>query len=65
MLMMRNDILLLSDEEVLASLDAYKKRKALNAGNNLKPSFYAACGGKNKRANSILLGPRINSIRRN
>ena len=46
MLMMRNDILLLSDEEVLASLDAYKKLKALNAGNNLKPSFYAACGGK-------------------
>ncbi len=46
MLMMRNDILLLSDEEVLASLDAYKKRKALNAGNNLKPSFYAACGRK-------------------
>ena len=27
MLMMRSDILLLSDEEVLASLDAYKKRK--------------------------------------
>ena len=46
MLMMRNDILLLSDEEVLASLDAYKKRKALNVGNNLKPSFYAACGRK-------------------
>ena len=46
MLMMRSDIVFLSDEEVLASLDAYKKRKALNAGNNLKPSFYAACEGK-------------------
>ena len=26
MLMMRNDLLLLSDEEVLSSLEAYKKR---------------------------------------
>ena len=47
MLMIRNDILLLSDEEVLASLDAYKKRKAFNADSNLKPSFFAAGKGKN------------------
>ena len=47
MLMMRSDIVLLSDEEVLASLDAYKKRKAFNADSNLKPSFFAAGKGKN------------------
>ena len=36
MLMMRFDIVFLSDEEVLASLDAYKKRKTLNHADNLK-----------------------------
>tara|TARA_B100000214_G_scaffold372377_1_gene350516 strand:- start:3704 stop:3901 length:198 start_codon:yes stop_codon:yes gene_type:complete len=65
MLMMRNDILLLSDEEVLASLDAYKKRKAFNADSNLKPSFLLRAKGKIERANSILFGPRTNSFRRN
>lgn len=40
MLMMRSDILLLSDEEVLASLDAYKKRKTFNDGNDLKAIVY-------------------------
>ena len=42
MLMMRSDILLLSDEEVLASLDAYKKRETFNNGNNLKTNVYTA-----------------------
>jgi hypothetical protein len=46
MLMMRSDILLLSDEEVLASLDAYKKRKTLNDDDNLKTNLYAAGGHK-------------------
>ena len=40
MLMMRSDILLLSYEEVLASFDAYKKRKTYNHGNNLKANVY-------------------------
>ena len=40
MLIMRSDILLLSDEEVLASLDAYKKRKTFNDGNDLKAIVY-------------------------
>ena len=42
MLMIRSDILLLSDEEVLASLDAYNKRKTFNDGKNLKIDVYAA-----------------------
>ena len=46
MLMMRSDILLLSDEEVLASLDAYKKRKTFNDDHNLKTNLYAAGGHK-------------------
>tara|TARA_Y100000589_G_scaffold132621_1_gene126582 strand:- start:2707 stop:2853 length:147 start_codon:yes stop_codon:yes gene_type:complete len=47
MLMMRSDILLLSDEEVLASLDAYKKRKTFNDDDdNLKTNLYAAGGHK-------------------
>ena len=36
MLMMRRDILLLSDEEVLASLGAYKKSRSLNDAKNAK-----------------------------
>ena len=39
MLMIRSDILLLSDEEVLASLYAYNKRKTLIDGKNLKQTF--------------------------
>ena len=46
MLMMRNDILLLSDEEVLASLDAYKKRKTLNHADNLKTNVNISGGDK-------------------
>ncbi len=42
MLMIRSDILLLSDEEVLASLYAYNKRKTFNDGRNLKINVYAA-----------------------
>ena len=42
MLMIRSDILLLSDEEVLASLDAYNKRKTFNDGKSLKINFYTA-----------------------
>ena len=34
MLMMRSDILLLSDEEILASLGAYKKSRSLNDAKN-------------------------------
>ena len=46
MLMIRSDILLLSDEEVLASLYAYNKRKTLIDGKNLKTTPYAAGGHK-------------------
>ena len=42
MLMIRSDILLLSDEEVLASLYAYNKRQTLNDGKNLKINVHAA-----------------------
>ena len=42
MLMIRSDILLLSDEEVLASLDAYKKRKTFNDDHNRKTNLYTA-----------------------
>ena len=42
MLMIRSDILLLSDEEVLASLYAYNKSKTFNDGKNLKINVYAA-----------------------
>jgi hypothetical protein len=42
MLMIRSDILLLSDEEVLASLYAYNKRKTFNYSKNLKINVYAA-----------------------
>ena len=42
MLMIRSDILLLSDEEVLASLDAYNKRKTFNDGKSLKINVYTA-----------------------
>ena len=45
MLMIRSDILLLSDEEVLASLYAYNKRKTL-IDKNLKTNPYAAGGHK-------------------
>ena len=46
MLMMRSDIVLLSDEEVLASLDAYKKRKTFNHANNLKTNVAVSGGDK-------------------
>ena len=42
MLMVRGDILFLSDEEVLASLYAYNKRKTFNDDANLKINVYAA-----------------------
>ena len=62
MLMIRSDILLLSDEEVLASLYAYNKRKTFNDGKNLKINVYAADRDKNERANSILFSPGINYL---
>ena len=46
MLMMRSDILSLSDEEVLASLDVYKKRKTFNDGSNLKVNVFTVDGDK-------------------
>jgi len=46
MLMMRSDIVLLSDEEVLASLDAYKKRKTFNHAKNLKTNVDVSGGDK-------------------
>lgn len=49
--MMRSDIVLLSDEEVLASLDAYKKRKTCHHANNLKTNVYVSRGDKNEWAN--------------
>ena len=36
MLMMRSDLLFLSDEEVLKSLDAYKKIKSLSNAKTVK-----------------------------
>jgi len=36
MLMMRSDLLFLSDEEVLKSLDAYKKDKDLSSAKKVK-----------------------------
>ena len=49
MLMIRSDILLLSDEEVLASLYAYNKRKTFNDGKNLKINVYAADRDKKRK----------------
>ena len=46
MLMMRSDIVLLGDEEVLASIDAYKKRKTFNHANNLKSNVDVSGGDK-------------------
>ena len=46
MLMMRSDIVLLSDEEVLASLDAYKKCKTFNHAKNLKTNVDVSGGDK-------------------
>ena len=44
--MMRSDILLLSDEEVLASLNAYKKSKNFNHSDNLRTNGYVSSGDK-------------------
>ena len=46
MLMMRSGILLLSDEEILASLNIYKKRKIFNDDDNLKTNLYPTGGVK-------------------
>lgn len=46
MLMMRSDIVLLSDEEVLASIDAYKKSKTFNQYDKLKTHVYVSSGDK-------------------
>ena len=46
MLMMRSDIVFLSDEEVLASLDAYKKRKTFNHSDSQKTNVYISSGDK-------------------
>ena len=46
MLMMRSDIVLLGDEEVLASIDAYKKSKTFNHSDNLKTNVYVSSGDK-------------------
>ena len=47
MLMMRSDILLLSDEEILASLGAYKKSRSLNDAKNAENKLRAVERNKN------------------
>ena len=47
MLMMRSDILLLSDEEILASLGAYKKSRSLNDAKNAETKPPAVERNKN------------------
>ena len=47
MLMMRSDILLLSDEEILASLGAYKKSRSLNDAKNAENKLPAVERNKN------------------
>ena len=39
MLMMRSDLLFLNDEEVLKSLDAYKKIKSFKDVNKVRPKL--------------------------
>ena len=47
MLMVRSDILLLSDEEILASLGAYKKSRSLNDAKNAETKPPAVERNKN------------------
>ena len=47
MLMVRSDILLLSDEEILASLGAYKKSRSLNDAKNAENKLRAVERNKN------------------
>ena len=47
MLMVRSDILLLSDEEILASLGAYKKSRSLNDAKNAETKLPAVERNKN------------------
>ena len=47
MLMVRSDILLLSDEEILASLGAYKKSRSLNDAKNAENKIPAVERNKN------------------
>ena len=47
MLMLRSDILLLSDEEILASLGAYKKSRSLNDAKNAENKLRAVERNKN------------------
>ena len=47
MLMVRSDILLLSDEEILASLGAYKKSRSLNDAKNAENKLPAVERNKN------------------
>ncbi|MEC9046084.1 MAG: hypothetical protein VX879_10295 [Pseudomonadota bacterium] len=47
MLMVRSDILLLSDEEILASLGAYKKSRGLNDAKNAVNKLPAVERNKN------------------
>ena len=47
MLMVRSDILLLSDEEILASLGAHKKSRSLNDAKNAETKLPAVERNKN------------------
>ena len=47
MLMVRSDILLISDEEILASLGAYKKSRSLNDAKNAETKLPAVERNKN------------------
>ena len=47
MLMVRSDILLLSDEEIIASLGAYKKSRSLNDAKNAENKLRAVERNKN------------------
>ena len=47
MLMVRSDILLLSDEEILASLGAHKKSRSLNDAKNAENKLRAVERNKN------------------